>query len=151
MADQFIGDDVVVEYNTVDVSGTARTVTVAEDGTVIVDRIVTVYDHGIITNPEAVRSQIEGGTIIALTQALKSEVPMQDGAAAVSNFHDYPLLTFAETPKIEVHFVESMERPGGVGEPPVPPPPPAVANAIFAATGVRVRKMPFPKEELRAV
>jgi isoquinoline 1-oxidoreductase beta subunit len=124
-------------------------VTVAEDGTVIVDRIVTVSDHGIITNPEAVRSQIEGGTIIALTQALKSEVLMQDGAASVSNFHDYPLLTFAETPKIEVHFVESMERPGGVGEPPVPPPPPAVANAIFAATGVRVRKMPFPKAELR--
>ena len=58
------------------------------------------------------------------------------------------LLTFAETPKIEVHFVESLERPGGVGEPPVPPPPPAVANAIFAATGVRVRKMPFPKAEL---
>jgi isoquinoline 1-oxidoreductase beta subunit len=125
-------------------------VTVGEDGTVTVDRIVTVSDHGIITNPEAVRSQIEGGTIIALTQALKSEVTMQDGAAAVSNFHDYPILSFSEIPKIEVNFVESLERPGGVGEPPVPPPPPAVANAIFAATGVRVRKMPFPKELLRA-
>jgi len=124
-------------------------VTVLEDGTVQVDRIVTASDHGIITNPGAVVRQIEGGAIIALTQALKSEVTIQNGAAAVSNFHDYPLLTMAETPKFEVHFVETMERPGGVGEPPVPPPPPAVANAIFAATGVRVRKMPFPKEPLR--
>ena len=124
-------------------------VTVEEDGTVRVDRVVTASDHGIITNPEAVRSQIEGGTVIALTQALKAVVNIKDGAAVESNFHDYPLMTFAEMPKVEVHFVESMERPGGVGEPPVPPPPPAVANAIFAATGVRVRKMPFPKELLR--
>ena len=124
-------------------------VTVLDDGTVQVDRIVTASDHGIITNPEAVRSQIEGGTIIALTQALKAVVNIRDGAAVESNFHNYPLLTFAETPKIEVHFVESMERPGGVGEPPVPPPPAAVANAVFAATGIRPRKMPFPKEILK--
>jgi len=124
-------------------------VTVLDDGTVRVDRIVTASDHGIVVNPEAVRSQIEGGTIIALTQAMKAVVNMQDGAAVESNFHNYPLLTFAETPQIEVHFVESMERPGGVGEPPVPPPPAAVANAIFAATGVRVRKMPYPTELLR--
>jgi len=124
-------------------------VTVEEDGTVRVDRMVTASDHGIITNPEAVRSQIEGGIVIALTQAMKAVVNIKDGAAVERNFHDYPLMTFAEMPKVEVHFVESMERPGGVGEPPVPPPPPAVANAIFAATGVRVRKMPFPKELLR--
>jgi isoquinoline 1-oxidoreductase beta subunit len=124
-------------------------VTVLNDGTVRVDRIVTASDHGIVVNPEAVRSQIEGGIIIALTQAMKAVVTMQDGAAVESNFHDYPLLAFAETPQIEVHFVETMERPGGVGEPPVPPPPAAVANAIFAATGVRVRKMPFPRDTLR--
>jgi len=124
-------------------------VTVLDDGTVQVDRIVTASDHGIITNPEAVRSQIEGGVIISLTQALKAVVNIKDGAAVESNFHNYPLMTFAETPKIEVHFVESMERPGGVGEPPVPPPPAAVANAVFAAIGVSPRKMPFPKERLR--
>ncbi len=124
-------------------------VTVLDDGTVQVDRIVTASDHGIVVNPEAVRSQIEGGTIIALTQALKAVVNIDNGAAVESNFHDYPLLTMAETPQIDVHFVENMERPGGVGEPPVPPPPAAVANAVFAATGVRVRKMPFPKEMLR--
>ena len=125
-------------------------VTVLNDGTVQVDRIVTASDHGIIVNPEAVRSQIEGGVIISLTQALKAVVNIQDGAAVESNFHDYPLLTMAETPLIEVHFVENMERPGGVGEPPVPPPPAAVANAVLAATGVPVRKMPFPKDLLRA-
>jgi len=125
-------------------------VTVLDDGTVRVDRIVTASDHGIITNPGAVVRQIEGGAIIALTQALKSEITIDEGAAVESNFHDYPLLTMAETPEFEVHFVENMERPGGVGEPPVPPPPPAVANAIFAATGVRVRKMPFPKDLLKA-
>lgn len=124
-------------------------VTVLNDGTVQVDRVVTASDHGIIVNPEAVRSQIEGGIIIALTQAMKAVVNIQDGAAVESNFHDYPLLTFRETPLIEVHFVETMERPGGVGEPPVPPPPAAVANAIFAATGVRVRKMPYPRDSLR--
>jgi isoquinoline 1-oxidoreductase beta subunit len=124
-------------------------VTVLDDGTVQVDRIVTASDHGIVVNPEAVRSQIEGGTIIALTQALKAVVNIENGAAVESNFHDYPLLTMAETPQIDVHFVETMERPGGVGEPPVPPPPAAVANAVFAATGVRLRKMPFPKEALR--
>jgi isoquinoline 1-oxidoreductase beta subunit len=125
-------------------------VTVLNDGTVQVDRVVTASDHGIIVNPEAVRSQIEGGIIIALTQAMKAVVNIQDGAAVESNFHDYPLMTFRETPLIEVHFVETMERPGGVGEPPVPPPPAAVANAIFAATGVRVRKMPYPRDSLRA-
>jgi isoquinoline 1-oxidoreductase beta subunit len=124
-------------------------VTVLDDGSVRVDRVVTASDHGIITNPEAVRSQIEGGVIISLTQALKAVVNMDNGAAVESNFHDYPLLTFGETPKIEVHFVESMERPGGVGEPPIPPPPAAVANAVFAATGVPVRKMPFPKDKFR--
>lgn len=124
-------------------------VTVLDDGTVKLDRIVTASDHGIITNPGAVVRQIEGGAIIALTQALLSEITIDDGAAVESNFHDYPILTMAQTPEFEVHFVENMERPGGVGEPPVPPPPPAVANAIFAATGVRVRKMPFPKELLK--
>ncbi len=123
-------------------------VTVLDDGTVKVDRIVTASDHGIITNPEAVRSQIEGGIAVTLTHALKAVVNIQDGAAVESNFHDYPILTMAEMPEVEVHFVKNLERPGGVGEPPVPPPPAAVANAIYAATGVRVRKMPFPKELL---
>jgi isoquinoline 1-oxidoreductase beta subunit len=125
-------------------------VTVAPDGTVRVDRIVSASDHGTIVNPEAVRSQIEGGIVLALTGTLKSGVHVRNGGAVESNFHDHPLLAFNEMPTVEVYFVESGERPGGVGEPPVPPPPPAVCNAIFAATGKRVRKLPIEQEFLRS-
>jgi isoquinoline 1-oxidoreductase beta subunit len=123
-------------------------VTVDEDGTVHVDRIVSASDHGIIVNPEAVRSQFEGGIVLSLSHALKSGIHIENGGAKESNFHDYQILTFQDMPKVEVHFVESLERPGGVGEPPVPPPPPAVCNAIRAATGKRVTKLPIEKEFL---
>jgi isoquinoline 1-oxidoreductase beta subunit len=125
-------------------------VTVDPDGTVNVDRVVAVMDHGTIVNPEAVRSQIEGGIVLSLTAVLKAEVHIANGAAVESNFHNHPILAISEMPQVDVHFVESTEPPGGVGEPPIPPPVPAVCNAIYAATGVRIRELPVNKELLQS-
>jgi len=86
---------------------------------------------------------VEGAIIFGLSAALKGQITIQDGAVQQSNFHDYPVLRMEETPVIEVHLVPSTERPSGMGEPGVPPIAPAVANALFAATGRRLRKLPL--------
>ncbi|RLJ64662.1 xanthine dehydrogenase family protein molybdopterin-binding subunit [Sulfurisoma sediminicola] len=118
-------------------------VTVKADGSFGVDRVVCAVDCGIAVNPDIVRAQMEGGIVFGLTAALYGEVTLREGQVEQSNFTDYPLLRVHEMPKIEVHIVASNEKPTGVGEPGTPVIAPAVANALFAATGKRLRSLPL--------
>jgi isoquinoline 1-oxidoreductase beta subunit len=123
-------------------------VTVAKDGTLHVDRVVVAVDCGQVINPDLVAAQIEGGVVFGLTSALYDEITIQNGQVQQTNFDNYPMLRIADMPKVEVHLVPSHEPPGGIGEPGVPSTAPAVANAIFAATGKRLRRLPFQTQEL---
>ena len=114
-----------------------------DNGHIKVHRVVCAIDCGIVVNPDIVKAQMEGGIIFALTAALYGEITLKNGRVEQSNFDDYPLLRMHETPDIEVHIVDSNESPTGVGEPGVPPLAPAVANAVFAATGQRLRSLPL--------
>jgi isoquinoline 1-oxidoreductase beta subunit len=108
-----------------------------------IDRLVAAIDCGRIVNPESVRAQAESAIIYGLSAALKNEITIKNGAVEQTNFDGYDPLRIHEAPPIEIHLVQSKEDPGGMGEPALPPAAPAVANAIFAASGQRVRKLPF--------
>ena len=108
-----------------------------------VHRVVCAIDCGLAVNPEGVRAQMESGIAFGLGAALHSEVTFRDGQVQQSNYHDYQVLRLDEMPKVEVHIVPSTERMGGAGEPGTPPIAPAVANAIFALTGQRLRELPL--------
>ncbi|HEX9982978.1 MAG TPA: xanthine dehydrogenase family protein molybdopterin-binding subunit [Thermoanaerobaculia bacterium] len=114
-----------------------------EDGTPRVHRIVCAIDCGIAVNPDGIRAQVEGAIVYGLTAALQGEITIDAGRVQQSNFHDYPLLNITQMPKVEVHIVPSAALPTGTGEPGLPPAAAAVANAIFDATGKRVRRLPF--------
>lgn len=124
-------------------------ISVDEGGNVRVQRVVAAVDCGQVINPDNVAAQIEGGIAFGLTAALKAEATLEDGRIQQSNFHDYPILQINEMPLVEVHIVESDQRPSGMGEMGVPPIAPAVANAVFAATGKRIRHIPIKPEDLR--
>ncbi|CAN5655439.1 xanthine dehydrogenase family protein molybdopterin-binding subunit [soil metagenome] len=124
-------------------------VSVDKQGAVRVHRMVCAVDCGRVVNPDSVNAQMEGGINFGLTAALKSEITLDRGRVQQGNFHDYQMLRINEAPQIEVYIVPGTEKPTGVGEQGVPPVAPAVANAIFAATGTRIRKLPILKVELR--
>jgi isoquinoline 1-oxidoreductase beta subunit len=124
-------------------------VSVAADGNVRVHRVVCAVDCGLVVNPDTVEAQMEGAIVYGLTAALKGAITIDNGRVQQSNFHDYQMLRMNEMPMLEVHMLPSMETPGGVGEPGVPPIAPAVANAVFAATGKRVRKLPIRVQALQ--
>ena len=108
-----------------------------------IDRIVAAIDCGQIVNPESVRAQAESAIIYGLSAALKNEITVKNGAIEQTNFDGYDPIRIQEAPPIEVYLLNSKDEPGGMGEPALPPAAPAVANAIFAASGQRVRKLPF--------
>jgi isoquinoline 1-oxidoreductase beta subunit len=114
-----------------------------EDGQVRVHRVVCAVDCGVCVNPASVAAQMDSGVVYGLSAALYGELRFKEGRVQQSNFHDYPLLRLQEMPRVETHVVHSSEKPGGVGEPGVAPIAPAVANAIFAATGKRLRRLPL--------
>lgn len=107
-----------------------------------IDRLTCVADAGTVVNPAIVKAQLRGGALFGLTAALYGRVTLKDAAVQEGNFDEYRLLGMAEAPPVDVHLVPSEAPPGGIGEPGVPPAAPALANAIFAATGKRLRELP---------
>jgi isoquinoline 1-oxidoreductase beta subunit len=118
-------------------------VTVAEDGEVRVDRVVCVVDTGVAVNPDTIVAQMQSGIIFGITAALWGEITLKNGRVEQTNFDDYRMLRIYETPVIDVEVVKSTADPGGIGEPGTTALAPAVTNAVYAATGVRLRQLPI--------
>jgi isoquinoline 1-oxidoreductase beta subunit len=121
-----------------------------EDGSVRVHRVVAAIDSGHVVNPLSVEMQTQGAVVYALTAALYGEITIKDGAAEQSNFDEYEMLRIGDAPQVETVMVPSGDFWGGVGEPPVPPLAPALCNAVFAATGKRIRSLPLKNHDLKA-
>jgi isoquinoline 1-oxidoreductase beta subunit len=119
-------------------------------GNIKVHRVVCAVDCGRIVNPDTIKAQMESGITFGLSAALYGAITLKNGRVEQGNFHDYPLVRMQAMPHVEVHIIQSSEPPGGVGEPGVPPIAPAVANALFAATGARVRSLPMTPEKITA-
>jgi isoquinoline 1-oxidoreductase subunit beta len=121
---------------------------VDEYGAVRVQRVVMAVDTGIAVNPDIVIAQLQGGMIFGLTAALYGDIDIKKGRVQQSNFHDYRMLRINEAPQIEVHVIKSGEPPGGIGEAGTTAAPAALGNALFAATGVRLRRLPIDRDVL---
>jgi isoquinoline 1-oxidoreductase beta subunit len=127
---------------------TVAEVEVDAAGDVRIHRLVCAVDAGIVVNPDSVIAQIQGGLIFGITAALYGEITIEQGRVQQSNFHDYRMLRIDQVPKIEVHLIPSTESPGGIGETGTTAGPPAIRNAIFAATGIALRRLPIDREVL---
>jgi len=128
--------------------GVVAKVSISKKGKLRIERVDCVVDCGIAVNPDSVKAQIEGGVIMGLSAALFEKISINDGQVSQSNFDDYRIARMRDTPEINVTIVKSHERPTGTGEPGSSPIVPAITNAIFAATGKRIRKLPIGKQKL---
>jgi len=118
-------------------------VSVDADGAISIDKVVCAVDCGIAVNPDVIRAQMEGGIGFGLGAVMRNEITMKDGVVEQGNFPEYKPLRITDMPDVEVHIVQSDKEPTGVGEPGLPPAGAALANAIYAATGNRVTKLPM--------
>jgi isoquinoline 1-oxidoreductase beta subunit len=146
---QGVGRGVSVQFAFASYMAQIAEVEVSREGAVRVRRVVCAVDSGTIVNPDIVRAQIEGGIIFGVTAALYGEITLKDGRVEQTNFDTYQILRMNEAPAIEVHIVQSSEPPGGMGEPGTSAIAPAITNAIFAATGKRLRKLPIDTTALK--
>jgi isoquinoline 1-oxidoreductase beta subunit len=110
--------------------------------------VVCAIDSGHVVNPDTIVAQVESGVVYGLTAALYGEITVKDGRVEQGNFDDYPMLQLRDMPKVEVAIVPSGDFWGGLGEPPLPPIAPALCNALFAATGKRIRSLPLRSQNL---
>lgn len=143
------GRGVAVHHSFGSIVAEVAEVEVDQSGNLKVHRVVCVADPGIAVNPDGFIAQMESGIIYGLSAAMSGEITIENGAVVQSNFHDYPVTRMADAPKIETHILASDNLPGGAGEPSTPVIAPAVTNAIFAATGIRIRELPISKTDLR--
>src|SRR6185312_788389 len=124
-------------------------VEVAKEGSVRVRRVVCAIDCGTIVNPDTVQAQIQSGIIFGATASLYGEITLKNGRVEQTNFDNYQMMRMNETPVIEVYMVKSSEPPGGMGETGTSAIVPAIANAVYAATGKRLHKMPIDSSLLK--
>jgi isoquinoline 1-oxidoreductase subunit beta len=123
---------------------------VDEHGEVNLRRVTSAVDTGIAINPDTIVAQLQGGLIFGLTAALWGEITIERGRVRQSNFNNYRMLRIDEVPKIDIHVIKSGEDPGGIGETGATAGPPALCNAIYAATGVALRRLPIDRKALAA-
>jgi isoquinoline 1-oxidoreductase beta subunit len=126
----------------------AMHVSVDEGGTLAIHEVDCAIDCGQVVNPSTVMAQMEGATIFGLTGAVHGAITVKDGAVEQGNFNDYPMMRIGEAPHVNVRIIPSEMAPTGIGEPGVPPVAPALSNAIFAATGKRIRDLPVTGQNL---
>jgi isoquinoline 1-oxidoreductase subunit beta len=145
-----VGRGVSVQFAFANYMAQVAEVEVSKNGAVRVRRVVCAVDCGTPINPDTVRAQIEGAIMFGITAALHGEITLKDGRVEQTNFDTYQMLRMNEAPAVEIHIVQSSEPPGGMGEPGTSAIAPAVANAIFAATGKRLRKLPIDATQLKS-
>jgi isoquinoline 1-oxidoreductase subunit beta len=144
-----VGRGVAVQFVFATYMAQVAEVEVSKDGTVRVRRVVCAVDCGTVVNPDTVRAQIQSAIIFGVTAALYGEITLKNGRVEQANFDTYQILRIDQAPAIEVHIVQSSEPPGGMGEAGTSAIVPAVTNAVFAATGKRLRKLPIDTTALK--